>query len=158
MKKNTWLTTGILVLLLLVLGISCSKDDKNVPLPVSRAQLLARSWKQSDLLAAIPGGTPNSVFNTVLTACQRDNIWTFSSDGTYVVTEGASKCNAGDPDTATSGTWQLIENDTKIIIDDIKEAPQTLAIAELTSSSLKITGTQIIQGNTVNGTAIFQPQ
>jgi hypothetical protein len=158
MKKKNWIASGILALTLLVLGMACSKDDKNVPLPVTRAQLLARSWKQTDLLAALPGGTPTSVFNTVLTACQRDNIWTFKSDGTYIVSEGASKCNAGDPDTATSGTWQLIENDTKIIIDDIKELPQTLTISELTSSSLKITGTQIIQGNTVNGTAIFQPQ
>jgi hypothetical protein len=158
MKKKNWIASGILALTLLVLGMACSKDDKNVPLPVTRAQLLARSWKQTDLLAALPGGTPTSVFNTVLTACQRDNIWTFKSDGTYIVSEGASKCNAGDPDTATSGTWQLIENDTKIIIDDIKEVPQTLTISELTSSSMKITGTQIIQGNTVNGTAIFQPQ
>jgi len=158
MRNKKWFATGILAFTLLMLGMSCSKNDKNTPLPVTRAQLLARSWKQTDLLAAIPGGTPTSVFNSVLAACQRDNIWTFKSDGTYVVTEGASKCNAGDPDTATSGTWQLIENDTKIIIDDIKEVPQTLTITELTSSSLKITGTQIIQGNTVTGTAIFQPQ
>ena len=105
----------------------------------------------------LPGGTQTSVFTTVLEACQRDNIWNFKSDGTYTVTEGASKCDPSDPDTVTSGTWQLTDSDTKIVIDDINEAPQTLTIDELTSSTLKISGTQVIQGNTVNGTAVFAP-
>jgi hypothetical protein len=159
MKKNSWLPGGILMMAcLLAIGVSCKKDESTVPLPVTRAQLLARSWIQTDLLASLAGGSPTSVFSTVLQACERDNIWNFKSDGTYTVTEGATKCNATDPDTASSGTWQLTENDTKIIIDDINDVPQTFTITELTSSSLKITGTQIIQGSSVTGTAIFSPK
>jgi hypothetical protein len=159
MKKHSWASGRILfIVLILAVGISCNKDESTVPLPVSRAQLLARSWIQTDLLASLPGGPPQSVFTTVLEACERDNIWNFKSDGTYTVTEGATKCNAADPDTATSGTWQLTESDTKIIIDDINEVPQTFTITELTSSSLKITGTTIVQGSSVTGTAIFSPQ
>jgi hypothetical protein len=156
MNKNKWFTIGIFFVAFLWAGMSCSKDEQTVPLPVTRAQLLARSWIQTDLLATV-GGTQTSVFNTVLTACQRDNIWNFKSDGTYTVTEGATKCNTTDPDTVTSGTWQLTDSDTKIIIDDISDVPQTFTITELTSSSLKISGTQMIQGMSVNGTAIFAP-
>ena len=155
MNKNKWFISSIFIVAFLWAGMSCNKDDQNVQLPVTRAQLLARSWIQTDLLATPPGGTQTSVFNTVLTACQRDNIWNFKSDGTYTVTEGATKCNTTDPDIATSGTWQLTESDTKIIIDDVSTAPQTFTITELTSSSLKITGTQVVQGISVPGTAVF---
>ena len=158
MHKHSWASGSILfIVFILAVGISCNKDESTVPLPVSRAQLLARSWIQTDLLASLPGGSPTSVFTTVLEACERDNIWNFKSDGTYTVTEGATKCNVADPDTATSGTWQLTENDTKIIIDDVNDVPQTFTITELTSSSLKITGTTIVQGSSVTGTAIFSP-
>ncbi len=155
--KNKWSIASFLFIAILAIGISCDKDEDTVPLPVTRAQLLARSWKQTDLLAVI-AGTEQSVFTTVLTACQRDNIWTFKDDGTYTVSEGATKCNSGDPDIATSGTWQLTENDTKIIIDDISQAAQTFTITELNSSTLKISGTQVIQGTPVNGTAVFSVQ
>ena len=157
MRKNSWLLISALVTTLLVTGTSCDDDEDVVQIPVTRAQLLARSWKQTDLLAVGPNG-PVSVFLTVMEACQRDNIWTFKSDGTYIVTEGATKCDPADPDTTTSGTWQLIETDTKIIIDDVNEAPQTLSITELTSSSLKINGNISYGGSTINGTAVFQPQ
>ena len=157
MTRNTWLRNGLLAVTILVLGISCNKDEDTVQLPVTRAQLLARAWIQTDLLALI-GGSNTSVFTTVVPACQRDNIWTFKSDGTYSVSEGATKCNAADPDIATTGTWQLTDADTKIIIDDVSEDPQTFTITELTSSSLKITGTITYQGSPVTGTAVFQPQ
>ena len=62
MKNKKWLANGILAFTLLTLGMSCSKNDKNTPLPVTRAQLLARSWKQTDLLAAIPGGNTCQCF------------------------------------------------------------------------------------------------
>lgn len=157
MIRNTWIRNGLMAVIILVLGISCNKDEDNVQLPVTRAQLLARAWIQTDLLALI-NGSNISVFTTVASACQRDNIWTFKSDGTYSVSEGATKCNAGDPDIATTGTWQLTDADSKIIIDDVSEDPQTFTITELTSSSLKITGTIMVQGSPVTGTAVFQPQ
>ncbi len=137
---------------------SCSKDEKVVQTPITRTQLLSKNWKQTDLLASIPGSAPTSVFLTVMEACQRDNIWSFKADGTYVVSEGSTKCLPSDPDQATSGTWLFTDAETKIIIDDVNEVPQTFTITELTTSSLKITGTQLIQGNNVTGTAIFQPQ
>lgn len=158
MKKNKWSAGILLFAASLLFGVACSKEEQPVTVPVTRAQLLARSWIQTDLLAAIPGGSQSSVFTTVMTSCQRDNIWLFKSDGTYTITEGATKCNSTDPDTATSGTWQLTENDTKIIVDDVSQAPQTFTINELTSSSLKISGTQVVQGTSVNGTAVFAPQ
>lgn len=158
MRKNSWLLISALVITLLVTGSSCDKDDDVIQTPVTRAQLLARSWKQTDLLASVPGGSPTSVFLTVMEACQRDNIWTFKSDGTYIVTEGATKCNAADPDTATTGTWVLTDSDTKITIDDVNEAAQTFSITELTSSSLKINGNITYGGTAINGTAVFQPQ
>jgi Lipocalin-like domain len=152
MKNNNFIRVGTILLssIILIIG-SCKKE-----VVVSRTQLLSRDWQQTDLIASIAGSAPTSVFTTVMDACVRDNIWQFKADGTYSVSEGASKCNAADPDIATTGTWQLIDNDSKLVIDDVNELPQTFTITELTSASLKITGTEIIQGNSVTATAVFQ--
>lgn len=140
---------------LMIIVLSCSKDSEQAP---TRAQLLTRNWKQTDLLASQSGLPAVSVFDMFFEACDKDNIWQFKSDGTFIVVEGATKCNSTDPDTVTTGTWQLIENDTKIILDDASEPAQTLNIVELTSSSLRLTGTETINGAAVTATAVFTAQ
>lgn len=157
MKTTIIRTTGYAVLALFLLFTSCSKED-NTSKPVTKAALVARNWKQTDLLASQTGTPEVSVFTTFMEACDRDNIWQFKADGTFTVMEGASKCISSDPDTVTSGTWQLAENDTKIIIDDVKEPAETLTIRELTSTSFKITGTQVSNGTSFTATIVFAPQ
>jgi len=152
LKNQIIRNSTILVIVLLAITSSCHKNT----VTLTRAQLMARDWLQTDLLASIGGAAPVSVFTTVVDACQRDNIWQFKSDGTYTVVEGATKCHSTDPDIVTTGTWQLTENDTKVVIDDINNAPQTFTITEITTTSLKINGNVTIQGNLVNATAIFQ--
>jgi hypothetical protein len=152
MKNYIVKLTGILTLALLVIVSSCSKNDEP---SASKAQMIARNWKQTDLLASQAGTPAVSVFDTFFEPCNKDDIWQFKSDGTYTVVEGASKCDAADPDTVTTGTWQLTDNDTKIIIDDASEPAQTLNIVELTSTSFKLSGTETISGVVVTATIVF---
>jgi|SRR6188768_549051 hypothetical protein len=140
----------LIIVALVLLSVACSKDDDNQP---TKKELFARTWKQTDLLASIGGSAPASVFTTFLTACQQDNLWQFKSDGTYTVTEGATKC--GTADVVTTGTWTFIENDTKVTFVDATNGTQTFTLSELTSTSLKLSGVQTYQGNAVNVTAIF---
>jgi hypothetical protein len=72
--------------------------------------------------------------------------------------EGATKCSASDPEVVTSGTWQLTDNETKMLVDDISEPAETLTIKELTSTSMKISGTQVSNGTTFTATIVFTAQ
>lgn len=155
MKININRIACIGILVAFVIVSSCSKDEKET---VSKAQLIARNWKQIDLLASQAGLPPVSIFDTFFEPCNKDDIWQFKSDGTYIVVEGATKCSPTDPDTVSSGTWQLTDGETKIIIDDASEPAQTLNIVELTASSLKLSGTETINGAAVTATIVFAAQ
>jgi hypothetical protein len=57
----------------------------------------------------LPSGT--------LKDCDRDNIITLNDDGTGTVDEGATKCDAGDPQ-STDISWSFKNNETVINIPD----------------------------------------
>lgn len=152
MKNHIARLAGILTVSLLLIVSSCSKNDEP---SATKAQMIARNWKQTDLLASQAGTPAVSIFDTFFEPCNKDDIWQFKSDGTYTVVEGASKCDPADPDTVSTGTWQLTDNDTKIIIDDASEPAQTLNIVELTSTSFKLSGTETISGTVVTATIVF---
>lgn len=152
MKNSLIRFTGIFTIALYIIVSSCSKDDEP---SASKSQMIARNWRQTDLLASQAGTPAVSVFDTFFEPCNKDDIWQFKADGTYTVVEGATKCNAGDPDTVTTGIWQLTDNDTKIIIDDAGEPAQTLNIIELTNTTFKLSGTETISGTVVTATIVF---
>ncbi len=156
MNSNLIRLTGALTLALLLSFASCGKDGSTKT--ISKASLIARNWIQTDLLAAQAGTPEVSVFNSFFEACDKDNIWQFSANGTYTVVEGSTKCVSTDPNVVSSGTWQLTENETKIIIDDSAEPAETLTIRELTSTSFRISGTQVSNGTTFTATIVFTAQ
>lgn len=47
--------------------------------------------------------------------CQTDNVLTFATNGTGMVDEGPTKCNAGDPQT-TAFNWNFLNNETVLNI------------------------------------------
>lgn len=136
---------------ILIFSIGCSKDDKE-PTP---AELLSKAWIQTDLLVTISGAS-ESVFNSEYEACDQDNVYTFKSDGTFIVTEGSSKCDPADLDQVTSGTWTLLENGKKITIDPIDEDPQTLDIEELTNTSMKASAINNSAGLPIKVTFVYR--
>ncbi len=122
----------------MLFAVSCTKDKVPEPpvTPKSKKDLISRQWIQTDLIATL-GGFTQSVFDDEIKDCAQDNIFFFKSDGTFTITENALKCTAGGPDLVASGTWELIDDDKKIIIDPANEDPQTLTITELTETSFK---------------------
>lgn len=104
MKKHFRILFTALTLGLFILS-SCEKDDD--PEPKSRTVLISQaSWKYAAATyggAAVPAGT--------FLACQTDNVITFSAAGTGVLDEGATKCNAADPQTRNF-TWTFQTNET----------------------------------------------
>ena len=153
MKTNLFKQAGFYILLAFVLA-ACSKKDE----PASKASLLTRKWKQTDLLVSQAGTAPVSVYNTLVEDCSKDDIWEFKADGSFTVVEGATKCDPSDPVLISTGTWQLIENETKLVIDDISEPAQTLTINELTGSTLRATGTEVVNGLPLTVVGVFTAQ
>lgn len=117
--------------------ISCKKD-KDDDKPVTAVDLItSATWKidtmgldtngDGTIDAAIPGGA--------LTPCQLDNTLTFSSDSTGIFSEGATKCDDGDPDT-TPLEWYLKENDKIIYLSGLQsQLNGNVNILTLTSES-----------------------
>ena len=101
---------------------SCKKDDSD-----SGASIVG-SWIQV-------GATEDSknTWDTDWDDCEKDDITTFSSDGTYKIDEGATKCDPDDPQINETGSWSL-SSDKKILTSN----GIGFNVVTLTSTDLKI--------------------
>lgn len=133
MKKSfSW----FLALLTLSMFLISSCDKKSTP-PKTKTQLLTQaSWK---FKSASVGGVDAS---SLIQACQKDNILVFASAGTGNMNEGASKCNAGDPDTVPF-TWSFSSGETilTISVQLFSGSSNDFTISKLTETTLVLTMT-----------------
>jgi hypothetical protein len=80
---------------------SCNKNDS--PGPTNTDHITNSPWKFDK---ATSGGADVSSF---VNACYKDNTMIFQANGNGSLDEGATKCNAGDPQT-TNFTWNFTNN------------------------------------------------
>ena len=112
---------------------SCKKnkaDDEKEP---TKKELLSNKWKVSDVKNA--GGTSVIDFPVPQIVCLKDNIFTLKTDDNYTIDEGAVTC---DPSSASSGTWSLTSNDTKILFTPTTGDPLTFDLIDVNATTLKI--------------------
>ncbi len=132
MKK----VNGLLVIATLFLFTACQKDKSES----ARMDLITTGTWKLIALTSQPGNDidGDGIIDTDVFAfydvCEKDNFYVFKRNGEYEVNEGASKCDASDPQVYTSH-WQFSKNETEIILDG-----DTGKIEELTSSTLRISG------------------
>lgn len=108
MKKYLFFLFAVIPALILGLS-SCSKDDDGNSNPKTKRELLTQSpWKYK---SATVGGVPFSSFMT----CQTDNTYSFNTSGSGVADEGATKCNAADPQ-SNPFTWSFQNAETEIVL------------------------------------------
>lgn len=117
-KKILVLTFSTLLLAI----ISCKNDESTLSV---KDKLIANSWK-------LQSSKTNEV-SDVIQDCQKDNILTFLSNGTYKLDSGEIKCDSV-MDESESGPWTLSEDEKYIIVDEDWE----ITIIELTNSKLVI--------------------
>ena len=70
----------------------------------------------------------------LMDACERDDFFIFKTDGKYEVNEGATKCDASDPQSELYD-WAFVNEEKELIIDGDR-----VTIQELTSSRLRVSG------------------
>ena len=109
MKKLT-----LVLALALSLG-ACKKNSGSNTQTSGAGILTSGSWRITSSISALewpaPVGTQSSDLFALLDACEQDNLYIFSSNGTATADEGPTKCNASDPQTKAAGSWSLSNND-----------------------------------------------
>lgn len=94
----------------------CQKDESTSNTPKTKTELItSKAWKYNDAKIdtdnngtgdlALPAGFVES--------CQTDNTITFTTNGSGSIDEGATKCDAGDPQSIPF-TWSFTNNETNI--------------------------------------------
>lgn len=155
-RMKTYLPLFAFVLLLLS---ACSKNDDSsanttTPQPSKKELLTANSWKYKSW--TVTPGLQDSLGNTFtdyyayLPQCEKDDIITFATNGGVTIDEGASKCDANDPQEQI-GTWSFLNNETKLNMNGY-----TYSIATLTSTELVLTFTDLQGSTTVNHTVTLR--
>ncbi|OJY92140.1 MAG: hypothetical protein BGP13_08205 [Sphingobacteriales bacterium 40-81] len=122
---------------------SCKKEDKK-----SKTELLtAGSWKIKTL--TVKNGATTVDLLALQQECYKDNLYTFKTDNTLIIDEGAKKCDEEDDQSYTT-TWSFTDNETKIVMEG-----ESGSIVSLTSAELKISSTETEGGLTYTYEATF---
>ena len=140
--KTTLLKLPLIALLAFsFVFVACSDDDDP-----SVADQIEGTWKVTSVFIK-QGTNPEVETTSSIEACDLDNLTVYSSDNTYQVTEGTDKCDPSDPDIVESGTWSLIDGDSKLINDpnEAGEESDTLTIVSISNSQAEFTETEQVQ-------------
>lgn len=114
--------------------IACQKDkSEDPPAPKTKKELLANKWKVSDIQSSTGVSLIDLDFPQI--KCLKDNIFTIVADATFTIDESTVVC---DPSTAGSGTWELLESDTKLKFTPTTGDPLTLNLIDVTETTLKV--------------------
>lgn len=116
-------TTNVIIILLISVFtlFSCKKSTTDVT-PKTKTELLAgtvsKTWKNTKAEATNPSGLKIDLVVTQ-PACVTDNLLIFFPNKSYEIREGATKCNAADPDLLLKANWSLNATETQFSIDKI---------------------------------------
>ena len=125
---------------------ACKKDD--TPAAKTKTELISLSlWKFDN---AKVGTSDVTAF---LKTCEKDNTIVFNANGSGTIDEGATKCNAGDPQSRTF-TWSFLSSETLLQINTPLFAGGTGNITLVTLTETQLTGSQNIDVNGTSQTAI----
>ena len=130
----------------LVLAISCKKSSPDKPAEKTKTELITQtSWKFDN---AKVGGTDVSL---LLEACDKDNIVSFSSNGSGNVDEGTSQCDPSDPATVPF-SWNFENNETTLYASAplFPGGNGNFTIISLTSTQLVLSQDINVSGSTQN--------
>jgi hypothetical protein len=119
MKRKAHLTLPLAALILTILWASCTKSHSTeTPDPISSGSnstvtlITQTTWRyDTSGIDLNKDGIVDVGNDTLITPCEKDDIYTFKSDSTGIVDEGATKCDPADPQTLPF-SWELTNNQT----------------------------------------------
>jgi hypothetical protein len=129
--------------------LACNKSGSDTP--KTNTELIAQSsWKFDH---AMVGGSDVS---SLIQACQKDNVLSFSSMLTGSVDEGATKCNSGDPQ-QNPFTWNFASNETILHISTVlfTGGSSDFTLVTLSDTQLVVSQNVNIAGTSQNAVISF---
>jgi len=127
--------------LLFTLG-SCKKETTPSTISKTKTEYLTLSnWKLTAVTGSTNGAAPIDYFTTIALPCEKDNIYTFSTNSAYAETEGLTKCDPADPQTVDAGNWAFATNETYLNIT-ITGTAASYKILTLDANTLKLQYTE----------------
>ena len=94
--------------------LACNKKDHD---PSKTELLMSGTWKITGIMSDNDGnGTYESNEYAGFPNCVKDNYFTFKAGSVLEMNESSEKCAPADPQTDNT-TWQLTQNETKLVID-----------------------------------------
>ncbi len=148
---------GFLILSLL-LPFSCKKEDN----PSKTDLLTTHCWILTAATinpAAIVGGAVVTDLYALLPLCGQDNISCIRANGSFFVDEGASKCDANDPQINSSGKWWFNADETVVFsLDDNSTDTIPTEILELSATTLRFRQTLEVFGADRQITFSYEPE
>jgi hypothetical protein len=144
MRTKFFTSLALTGLFLTLLSSNCKKED-DPPTGPATAELISRTWKLTAETLQIGTNTPADTY-APLPACEKDDLLVIRSNTTYEKNEGAAKCAPGDPQIKETGSWSLLQSDTKIKFTVSPTVSRTADIIEVTATTLKLRITQTLPG------------
>ena len=128
----------LLIITLTFLVFNCKKDAQ-----VSKKDLLSgKNWimtAETISPAMIVNGTLITDLYSQTASCTKDDIGKFSSNGTYTLEEGLTKCGVNDPQVFETGTWTFNSNETILVMTSNTGTVTNGKIQELAANKLILT-------------------
>lgn len=133
-----------------ILFTACTSKEITPP-PSNTDHITKSPWKFDK---AMSGGADVSGF---VNACYKDNTMTFLANGTGSLDEGATKCNAGDPQTVNF-TWNFTNNGGTLNVTGGIFAGQSgsFTVITLNETQLVLEGTISTPSGNVTGQIYFK--
>ncbi|MES2690623.1 MAG: lipocalin family protein [Bacteroidota bacterium] len=127
------------------LAFSACKDDKDDATPATPGQtgsaaLTGKDWRMTANTYVISGSGSDDGTTDLFAekeACEKDDLTRFNDDKTMTEKAGATKCDPSDPDSKPGGTWELMNNNTKLKVTDGND-PIIFDIVTLNETTLTI--------------------
>lgn len=122
--------TNALVLFVvgLVFIFSCKKNETTPAKTKTEllASTISKTWKNTKIQVTNEQGLSADV-TAFQQPCLTDNVVIFFPNKTYEFREGATKCNATDPDLIIKANWAFNADETKFTIDRISFLGENLS-------------------------------
>lgn len=141
-----------------VLFLSCQKESNSDSAKTKTDDITASAWvHESSGVDVDKNGTIDlPLTDAGVEACQLDNTLTFKKDGTAIADEGATKCDAADPQT-TDFNWNFADDETNLEIKNNVFAALNgkLKIKTLNSTNFTLTKDTTITSPTTLNVAVI---
>jgi len=132
----------------------CTKSQSFVVAATKTYYITRNTWRFQSATATGFGDV-----SAFLQTCQKDNILTFAGTagtGTGTIDEGASKCNAGDPQTSPF-TWNFLTNETQLFVSAVlfSSGSSTFNVVTISATQLVLSQQITVSGIPTTVTVTF---